>query len=351
MYLTTDASGSPQLWRQRFPDGEPEQLTFGPTVAEGIAVAPDGASLITSMGLSQRSVWVHDGARERQISSEGDATMPAFGAGIPNSVFSPDGQKLYYLVRRGPSLSFGGGEMWVRDFASGNSESFLPGYTVASYDVSSDGKSVVFSVVDVQRKSRLWLASTDRRFPPRQLPPTEAMGPVFGAHNNVFYRAPEGELDYIYELNLDSGAIRKAFPEPAINAPTVSPDGEWIVTTVPTGEPEFHVRVVAYPRRGGPPVSVCQMCFVKWTGDRKSLFLTFGLGNSMGEQKTFVIRLTPGRMLPPFPAGLIRSEADLTKLPVERTIPGVDVFPGPTASQYAFVRQAVHRNLYRIPIQ
>ena len=42
MYFTSDASGSYQIWRQRFPAGEPEQLTFGPTEAEGLAVSPDG---------------------------------------------------------------------------------------------------------------------------------------------------------------------------------------------------------------------------------------------------------------------------------------------------------------------
>ena len=48
MYFSSNASGSFQIWRQRFPDGKPEQLTFGPAEAEGIAVSPDGKSFITS---------------------------------------------------------------------------------------------------------------------------------------------------------------------------------------------------------------------------------------------------------------------------------------------------------------
>ena len=43
MYFTSDASGSFQIWRQRFPDGKPEQLTFGPTEAEGLAVSQTDA--------------------------------------------------------------------------------------------------------------------------------------------------------------------------------------------------------------------------------------------------------------------------------------------------------------------
>ena len=35
---------------RRFPNGAPEQITFDPTEEEGIAVAPDGNSLVTSVG-------------------------------------------------------------------------------------------------------------------------------------------------------------------------------------------------------------------------------------------------------------------------------------------------------------
>jgi serine/threonine protein kinase len=68
MYFTSNASGSFQIWRQRFPAGIPEELTFGPTVAEGIAMSPDGSSLITSMGMVQNSVWIHENGSERQVS-------------------------------------------------------------------------------------------------------------------------------------------------------------------------------------------------------------------------------------------------------------------------------------------
>src|ERR1017187_3255909 len=63
------APGS-HIWRQRFPDGEPEQLTLGPTSQEGIAMAPDGKSLITSVGEHDLTVWLHDKDGDHQISSE-----------------------------------------------------------------------------------------------------------------------------------------------------------------------------------------------------------------------------------------------------------------------------------------
>ena len=49
IYLTA-RTDTFHIWRQRFPDGKPEQFTFGPTSQEGIAMAPDGKSLITSVG-------------------------------------------------------------------------------------------------------------------------------------------------------------------------------------------------------------------------------------------------------------------------------------------------------------
>ena len=44
MYFSSDAGGIFHIWRQRFPDGQPEQITSGPTEEEGIAMAPDGRS-------------------------------------------------------------------------------------------------------------------------------------------------------------------------------------------------------------------------------------------------------------------------------------------------------------------
>ncbi len=64
------------LWRQRFPDGQPEQLTFGPTSQVGIAMAADGKSLITSVGTRDQTVWVHEKDGDLQVTSEGRANSP-----------------------------------------------------------------------------------------------------------------------------------------------------------------------------------------------------------------------------------------------------------------------------------
>ena len=95
MYFSATVEGSSHLWRQRFPDGQPEQITFGPTEEEGIAVDPAGHSLITSIGVHESAIWIHDTDGERPLSSEGEVV----GDVSPPS-FNPDGTMIYYLLRR-----------------------------------------------------------------------------------------------------------------------------------------------------------------------------------------------------------------------------------------------------------
>jgi eukaryotic-like serine/threonine-protein kinase len=160
MYFSADAGRGFHIWRQRFPSGDPEQITFGAAEEEGIAVAPYGRSVITSVGSEQSTVWLHDPAGDRQISSESYASMPAV---------SPDGSTVYYLVRSGSSRAFVAGELWAADVSSPRRERLFPGFLITQYDISPDGKRVAFAVREAAEKSSLWLARLDSRSSPRQL--------------------------------------------------------------------------------------------------------------------------------------------------------------------------------------
>jgi hypothetical protein len=52
MYFTAKTTDGIHTWRQRFPNGTPEQVTSGVATEEGIAFAADGRSFITSIGTS-----------------------------------------------------------------------------------------------------------------------------------------------------------------------------------------------------------------------------------------------------------------------------------------------------------
>jgi len=95
MYFTASVDGHSQLWRQRFPNGEPEQITSGPIEAEGVAVEQDGRSIITSMGVHESAIWIHDANGERSLSSEGEIV-----ADISPPSFGPDDSVLYGVASR-----------------------------------------------------------------------------------------------------------------------------------------------------------------------------------------------------------------------------------------------------------
>jgi serine/threonine protein kinase/WD40 repeat protein len=348
MYFTTNASGSFQLWRQRFPDGKPEQLTNGPTEVQGLAMASDGKSVVSSVGLVQSSIWIHDNNGDRQISVEGQAMFPAWGDGFPTSVFSPDGTKLYYLVANGPKQGFRSGELWIADLSRGSSERAFPGVTVTSYDISPDGESVLYASADGSGKSRAWIARLDRRTSPEMLPPAEALGPVFGSDGDVFFRGPEGGEWYIYRLELASGQIRKFTPDAAVNSPIISPDRRWIVSWVPDARKNTTTVVKAFPVSGGAPLTVCSGCYLKWPRDQQTLFVSF-VGNSQDGSSTYVLRVPPGRALPDLPEGGF-SENDLKAMRPMAVVKRAPAWPGTTASVYAFEQGIVQSNLHRIPL-
>jgi len=347
MYFSSNAGGVFHIWRQRFPDGRPEQITSGPTEEEGIAVAPDGRSLVTAVGTRQSSVWVHDSHGDRQISVEGQAFQPQF---------TPDGKKLCYRIRKGTSS-----ELWVADLDSNLSEPLLSGFPVgvsgessgegavwnAGYDISPDGREVVFFSPDRNGKLRLWLTPFDRSSPPRQIPGVEGEQPLFGPGAEIFFRKVEGPSAHLYSVREDGSGLRRAAEFTVVDLFSAPPDRKWLLLGVLPGTQGELI----FPTDGGTPVMthVPPPDWLRWTEDGKYLFVT---NAHESRAKTYVFSLSPGQLLPASLA-LAKNyllEEELAKLPGVRIIPMGKVVPGPTANVYAFTRETVQRNLYRIPV-
>ncbi len=85
VYVSSNPGGASHLWRQKFPDGPLQQVTSGTTQEEGIAMSSDGKSLLTSVGVHDSTLWIHDAGGDRQLSLEGSAS---------GATFSGDGSKL-----------------------------------------------------------------------------------------------------------------------------------------------------------------------------------------------------------------------------------------------------------------
>ena len=146
MYFSAVVDGESHLWRQRFPNGTPEPLTSGSaTEEEGVAVAPDGASLITSLGRRQSSVWLHEPRGERLVSGEGFAFHPSLSA---------DGARVYYLLRR--TGTSGTVELTMVDVASGRTDRLLPDFSVLDYDIARDQRQVVFTTTGKGGEREIW---------------------------------------------------------------------------------------------------------------------------------------------------------------------------------------------------
>ncbi|HUS19109.1 MAG TPA: protein kinase, partial [Terriglobales bacterium] len=118
MYFSSNAGGAFHIWRQAFPDGILEQITSESNEQEGTAVAPDGKSLIASVGTAQGSIWFHDQKGDRQLTFEGVAMLPKM---------SPDGKTVFYLQRSGSSRSYISAQLWKLDLLSGVKERVFPG--------------------------------------------------------------------------------------------------------------------------------------------------------------------------------------------------------------------------------
>ena len=109
-----------------------------------------------------------------------------------------------------------------------------------------------------------------------------------------------------------------------------------------------------FPMDGGSPVRFDNMhgteIRLRWSSDAKLLYLTLQTSYPWGEGRTYLVPLQNGQMFPPIPPGGFQTESEIQKLRPLRVIDSYDVAPGPAPDTYAYSREIVGRNLYRIPV-
>jgi DNA-binding winged helix-turn-helix (wHTH) protein/Tol biopolymer transport system component len=340
MYFTAWVDGRSHLWRQRFPDGAPEQLTFGPTEEEGVAVEPTGRALITSVGVHESAVWIHDGAGERPLSSEGEVV------GGPS--FSPDNSIIYYLLWRREGSD---AELWRTVVESGKSEAVFPGISMLAYDVSADGKEVVYATAAPGGTSQLWLASVDRSVSAAKVGNPGGRWPHFGPRGRILFEVTEGNANYLEQMNPDGSNLSKVVPYPIAEFDGVSPGRQWIMLTVPrTPERDFPA-VMAVPMDGGPALHMCaSYCLPRWSTDGRFLFIPVEDASQTSPGRSLAIPLGPNESLPDLPPGGIAPMAEPSAVPGAQSVGRGDLTPGKDPEHYAWVNTTVHRNLYRISL-
>ena len=307
-------------------------------------MAPDGKSLITSVGSNDRSVWLHDKDGDHPISSEANTSLPKF---------SSDGHSLYFLKAVGQT---GSDELWVKDLNSGKDERILTAYPMQeysagrdvkqAYSVSRDGKEVAFSMKDKDGHTNLWIAPTSRRSSPVRISSAAVEDvPFFLPDGDLIFRAIEGGSSFLYRMKTDGTGRRKITSERILDIASVSPDGRWIVAASPNPDEEYPASMKAFPVDGGASVPLCvDYCVLSWDTAGKYAFMSF-LPYGSG---SYALPVIPDVGLPKLPAGGVRSQ-DFPSAKTNITLPGT-VQSGVSPSVYAYTRETTHRNLYRIQL-
>jgi serine/threonine protein kinase len=342
VYLSINKGGSYHIWRQRFPDGAPEQVTAGPTQEEGIAMASDGKSFITSVGTKDTMVWIHNKTGDHQLASEGSTFQ---------TTFSGDGTQLYFLKRSGGTDA---AELWRTNLTNGQNEQVLPGYEIEvnseskDYALSPNGMRVAFVRRNENGISNLWVAPTDRRSSPSHLASKENEdSPAFLPNEDLIYRASRNGSNFLFSKKTDGSGEKKIIDQPILDFLGLSPSGKWAMVGQKEMSDEDHpYRMMAYPVEGGAGTRLCRaVCVGGWDSNETHLFLNFLEGGA----KSYFLPMRNRGELPTLPENGLTYGGELN------TLAGVKIIPEWVESAispdvYSLTRSNNRRNLYRIPI-
>src|ERR1700728_2715726 len=343
MYFTAAVQGRSHIWRQHFPEGKPEQITFGPTEEDGIAVDPKGRALITSVGVHESAIWIHDGSSERPLSSEGEVV-----GGSSPPAFSPDASVIYYLLRRGESSD---AELSRTVVDSGKSDAVFSGIAMIDFDISPDGKQVVYTTAARDGTMQLWIGPMDGSLPAMKVNVSGVRSPHFGAGEQILIQQTEGNKNYLEQINSDGSHRTKIFPYPIGEIQSVSPGRRWVTAEVPRAPDTSLPAIMAIPLAHGAPQRICApYCLTRWSTDGKFLFVSMEDSSRTSPGRSLAIPVGPGESLPDLPAGGIAPLAEPSVVQGAESVGRGALVPGKDPAHYAWVNITVHRNLYQISL-
>jgi len=145
-------------------------------------------------------------------------------------------------------------------------------------------------------------------------------------------------------MSRDGSDRAKVVPYPIGNIQHISPDRLWLTTISPL--PDGGPGTLAVPATGGAGQLIYRggVAPVNWSQDGKFFYVPQPQG------KTAAIPLREGEALPKLPATGLDGLDVLTAFPGARLVEASRIFPGSDLTVYAYVKAAVHRNLFRIPL-
>lgn len=328
MYFSTVGPTGVHLWRQRFPHGVPQQITFGPNQEQSVFAAADG-SLLTAIGQTQYKFWLHDVQGDRLLTDEGTAFAPWL---------SDDARRVYFI-----SAHVGQGSVPLirMDVATGKRETLFPGFGIFGYDVSPDERQIAFTTPG-HNDLLIYLAPSDQHSPPKQV---AHFGdePSFGG-DYVYYRRVEQHANYLHRVRTDGTGDTQILPDPIIEFFGAAPDGKAVIVTRPSGD--TLVDTWAIPIDSASPARVINrgVSPSRWSHDGKMLYVGLNVQQRVALTGSTAALPTGPDDLPL--STLMAADSKGPIIPYQTPLLGMGADP----SVYAFIKLETRQNIYRIPL-
>jgi hypothetical protein len=219
------------------------------------------------------------------------------------------------------------------------------------FDLSPDGKQVVYVTPGSSGKTQLWLAHVDRSSPPTRVGNVSGLSPHFGPDGQILFQRTEGNSNYLEQIRPDGSGLSKVVPYSIVEIQSISPGRRWLMAVVTAPPGVDSPTVMAIPSDGGPARRICaNYCVPIWSPSGNFMFVPVEDYSRISPGRSLAIPVGPGETLPYLPRGGIEPMADANVVPGAQSVPRADLVPGKDLDHYAYVKTTVHRNLYRVSL-
>ena len=128
---------------------------------------------------------------------------------------------------------------------------------MTTFDISPDGKQVLYTTPAPDGKAPLWVVPLDRSSPATKVSIFDAQSPHFGDHGRILFERTEGSKNYLEQMNPDGSHSSKVSQYPIAEFQSESPGRHWAIVNV-AGTPETgRTGMTAIPLDGGVPRRIC----------------------------------------------------------------------------------------------
>jgi hypothetical protein len=284
---------------------------------------------LTSIGLTQSTLWLHQANAERVLSTEGRVFAPWLSA---------DARRVYFLITPSEAARFSLSRM---DIATGRQESLLPGFNPVEYDISPDEQQVAFTILR-EGQHQIWLAPLDRHTSPILLV-RDGDEPQIGGRY-VFFRRVGAHTSHLHRIGMDGSGEAQLMPDPIIEMFCAAPDGKAVVVARPAAKGNFAAWLIPIDSASTARVLNQSYAPSTWSHDGKAIYVGLNVQENVALSGSTRVVPVGADDLPL--SALPAASADGALIPQ----PGDNLAVGPDPSVYVFLKSERRQNIYRIPL-